>query len=167
MIQHIDKAVFTADNRLIARKRYNPTLGIALTVAGAALLWANSFLPFFTTHELLSQWNVLLAGILLIVGGTMICYYLFGDSTSARDKASGEQLYRSEYFFEAPELPRLTHAIESGDFTSLEKLPRSYQSAAQVVVYRTDSGSVIAAQALQHHLPVCAVKVFKQGDYTL
>ena len=82
------------------------------------------------------------------------------------ERATGERLYRSEYFFETSELPRIREAVETGDFSLIGKLPRSYQPAAEVVCYRTESGSILAAQLLQRHEPQCDVLVFREGNYT-
>lgn len=166
MNQHIDKAVYNANKDLIASKRYNPLLGILLTAASIVMLWGNSSAQFLIDNDMLSQWNLLLALTMLSTGLTMICYYLFGDSISAVDKTSGERLYRSEYFFETNELPKITQAIEQGNFSLLEQMPKSYQPAAQVIIYKSDSGSLVAAQALQYQNPVCDIIVFKKGEYS-
>ena len=76
-----------------------------------------------------------------------------------------ERLYRSEYSFEAHDLPKVQSAIECGNFAVLQNLPRSYQPAAQVICYRTDSGSLIAAQVLMNRQPTGEIKVFRAGEY--
>ena len=75
------------------------------------------------------------------------------------------RLYRSEYSFEAHDLPKVQSAIECGNFAVLQNLPRSYQPAAQVICYRTDSGSLIAAQVLMNRQPTGEIKVFRAGEY--
>ena len=47
----------------------------------------------------------------------------------------------------------------------MQNLPRSYQPAAQVICYRTDSGSLIAAQVLMNRQPTGEIKVFRAGEY--
>lgn len=81
------------------------------------------------------------------------------------EKRSRERLYRSEYSFEAHDLPKVQSAIECGNFAVLQNLPRSYQPAAQVICYRTDSGSLIAAQVLMNRQPTGEIKVFRAGEY--
>lgn len=162
---HIDRAIYHVSKDIVCR-RYNPLAGIVLTIVGAALLWANYHVSYFDERELLAQWNLLLSSCLLLTGLTMICYRLFGDSSAPVERATGERLYRSEYFFETSELPRIREAVETGDFSLIGKLPRSYQPAAEVVCYRTESGSILAAQLLQRHEPQCDVLVFREGNYT-
>ena len=76
-----------------------------------------------------------------------------------------QRLYRSEYSFEAHDLSKVQSAIECGNFSVLQNLPRSYQPAAQVICYRTDSGSLIAAQVLMNRQPTGEIKVFRAGEY--
>ena len=95
---HIDRAIYHASKDIVCR-RYNPLAGIVLTIVGAALLWANYHVSYFDERELLAQWNLLLSSCLLLTGLTMICYRLFGDSSAPVERATGERLYRSEYFF--------------------------------------------------------------------
>lgn len=163
--KHIDRAIYTASEDIVCR-RYNPWAGILLTLAGAGLLWADYNVSFFEERDLLSQWTLLAAVCLLLTGGTMICYRLFGDSSAPVYRSTGERLHRNEYFVEPSELPRIREAVRTGDFSLLGKLPRSYQPAAEVVCYRTESGSILAAQLLQRHEPECEVLVFKEGAYT-
>ncbi|WP_295935281.1 hypothetical protein [uncultured Alistipes sp.] len=160
----IDDAIYTASPEIICR-RYNPILGVVLTVASIALLWANYNVAFFAEHEMLSQWNLLISSCLLCTGIVMICYRLFGDSSAPYDRQSNERLYRSEYSFELQDLPKVQTAIEKGQFSLLLKLPRSYQPAAQLICYRTDSGSLIAAQVLKNSKPAGEIKVFHAGEY--
>lgn len=163
---HIDQAIYHASNQIV-RRRYNPLSGILLTLAGGALIWANYHTPFFEAHELPAQWNLLVSSCLLLTGLTMICYRLFGDSSAPIEHITGQRLYRTAYSFEASELPRLRRAVEAGDFTLLNKLPHSYQPAVEVVCYRTESGSLLAAQLLQRHEPLSGVLVFRKDTYTI
>lgn len=156
----IDEAIYNVSPEII-RHRYNPLLGIVLTAASIVLLWANANTEFFEQRELLYQWNLLFSSCLLCTGLTMICYRLFGDSSAPLDKNNRERLYRTEYSFETHDLPRVKSAVENGDFELLEKLPRCYQSSAQVVCYGTDSGSVIAAQVIVNRQPTGEVKIFR------
>lgn len=162
----IDDAIYTASPE-IARHRYNPILGILITAASIALLWANTNTRFFDEHELIAQWNLLISLCMLCTGLTMVCYWSFGDSSAPVEKKTRERLYRMEYSFEKNELPRITAAIEKGNFALLQQLPRSYQPSAQVIYYRTDSGSMIAAQVLINHEPASDIRVFHQGEYEL
>ena len=160
----IDDAIYSASPE-IACRRYNPSLGIVLTAGSITLLWANSHASLFTENDMLSQWNLLISSCILCTGIVMICYRLFGDSSAPVEKRSRERLYRSEYSFEAPDLPTVQSAIECGNFAVLQNLPRSYQPAAQVICYRTDSGSLIAAQVLMNRQPTGEIKVFRAGEY--
>lgn len=162
---HIDRAIYHASEHIICH-RYNPLPGIVLSLAGGALMWANFHTAYFETRDLLAQWNLLLSCCLLLTGITMICYRLFGDSSAPVERGTGERLYRSAYYFETSELPRIREAVETGNFALLGKLPRSYQPAAEVICYRTESGSLLAAQLLQRHEPQCGVLVFPKGTYT-
>ena len=160
----IDDAIYTASPEII-RRRYNPLPGIVLTVGSIALLWANSNVGLFQESDMLSQWNLLISSCALCTGIVMICYRLFGDSSAPVEKQSRERLYRSEYTFETNYLQKVQSAIESGDFTILQQLPHSYQPATQVICYRTDSGSLIAAQVLKNQQPDGDIKVFRAGEY--
>lgn len=164
MTKTIDDAIYSASPE-ITRHRYNPLPGILLTAASIALLWANANVELFDKYEMLSQWNLLISSCMLCTGIVMICYRLFGDSSAPVEKQSRERLYRSEYSFEAHDLPKVQAAVENGDFTLLQRLPRSYQPAAQVVCYRTDSGSLIAAQIVANRRPAGEIKVFHAGEY--
>ena len=160
----IDDAIYSASPE-IACRRYNPSLGIVLTAGSITRLWANSHASLFTENDMLSQWNLLISSCILCTGIVMICYRLFGDSSAPVEKRSRERLYRSEYSFEAHDLPKVQSAIECGNFAVLQNLPRSYQPAAQVICYRTDSGSLIAAQVLMNRQPTGEIKVFRAGEY--
>lgn len=160
----IDDAIYTASPEIM-RRRYNPTLGIVLTAGSIALLWANSHVSLFTQSDMLSQWNLFISSCILCTGIVMICYRLFGDSSAPVDRQNRERLYRSEYSFEAHDLMKVQSAIENGNFAVLQNLPRSYQPAAQVICYRTDSGSLIAAQVLMNRQPTGQIKVFRNGEY--
>lgn len=160
----IDDAIYTASPEIM-RRRYNPTLGIVLTAGSIALLWANSHVSLFTESDMLSQWNLFISSCILCTGIVMICYRLFGDSSAPVDRQNRERLYRSEYSFETHDLPKVQSAIENGNFAVLQNLPRSYQPAAQVICYRTDSGSLIAAQVLMNRQPTGQIKVFRNGEY--
>lgn len=160
----IDDAIYHVSPEII-RHRYNPLLGIVLTALSIFLLWANSNSAIFEQNDMFAQWNLLFSSCLLCAGLTMICYRFFGDSSAPVDKKNRERLYRSEYSFEQHDLPRVRTAIESGDFTLLQTLPRSFQPAAQVVCYRTDSGSMIAAQVLVNREPTCEVRIYRAGEY--
>lgn len=160
----IDDAIYNASPD-ITRRRYNPLLGILLTAASIVMLWANENIELFTNSDVLTQWNLLTASCMLCTGATMICYRLFGDSSAPVEKQSRERLYRSEYTFGLHDLPKIEEAVEQGNFSLLQQLPHSYQPAAQVVYYRTDSGSVIAAQVLKNSEPASEIKVFHKGEY--
>lgn len=161
----IDDAIYTASPDIV-RHRYNPLLGMVLTVAALALLWANSNVALFENSAPLSQWNLLISSCILCTGLTMVCYRYFGDSSAPLEKQSRERLFRSEYSFDTQELPRVQEAVERGDFELLNRLPHSYQPAAQVVCYRTESGSLIAAQVLRQQRPASEIVVFRDGEYT-
>ena len=120
----IDDAIYSASPEITCR-RYNPSLGIVLTAGSIALLWANSHVSLFTENDMLSQWNLLISSCILCTGIVMICYRLFGDSSAPVEKRSRERLYRSEYSFEAHDLPKVQSAIECGNFAVLQNLPRS------------------------------------------
>ena len=107
----IDDAIYSASPE-IACRRYNPSLGIVLTAGSITLLWANSHASLFTENDMLSQWNLLISSCILCTGIVMICYRLFGDSSAPVEKRSRERLYRSEYSFEAHDLPKVQSAIE-------------------------------------------------------
>lgn len=162
----IDDAIYTVSPE-ITRHRYNPLLGILLTIASAFLLWANVNSEVFEQHEMLSQWNLLISSSVLCTGLVMICYRLFGDSSAPVEKQSRQRLYRSEYSFEVHDLPKITSAVNSGDFTLLGNLPRCFQSPAQVICYRTDSGSVIASQIVVNREPATDIKIFREGEYQI
>lgn len=164
MKKYIDEAIFTASPEII-RNRYNPLLGFVITVVSIFLLWGNENLELFAQHELLLQWNLLISSCLLCTGLTMVCYRFFGDSSAPVEKTTRERLYRSEYSFEPADLSKVQAAVEHGNFTILQKLPRSYQPTAQVICYRTDSGSMIAAQVIANHEPTGEIRVFRAGEY--
>ena len=164
MKKMIDDAIYRASPE-ITRHRYNPLLGILLTAGSIVLLWANSNGPYLDEHELLSQWNLLISSCLLCTGLTMVCYRFFGDSSAPVEKKSRKRLYRSEFPFEAGEMEKVKAAVERGDFTLLQNLPRCYNSSSHVVCYRTDSGSMIAAQILANREPVGDIRVFHAGEY--
>ena len=117
----IDDAIYSASPEITCR-RYNPSLGIVLTAGSIALLWANSHVSLFTENDMLSQWNLLISSCILCTGIVMICYRLFGDSSAPVEKRSRERLYRSEYSFEAHDLPKVQSAIECGNFAVLQNL---------------------------------------------
>jgi len=160
----IDDAIYSASPE-IACRRYNPSLGIVLTAGSIALLWANSHVSLFTENDMLSQWNLLISSCILCTGIVMICYRVARHGRRREGQRTGERLYRSEYSFEAHDLPKVQSAIECGNFAVLQNLPRSYQPAAQVICYRTDSGSLIAAQVLMNRQPTGEIKVFRAGEY--
>ncbi|MEG1700061.1 MAG: hypothetical protein RR270_02140 [Alistipes sp.] len=160
----IDDAIYTVSPEIV-RHRYNPLIGIVLTVASIFLLWANSHSAIFEQHEMLSQWNLLLSSCMLCTGAVMICYWLFGDSSAPIEKQSHQRLYRSEFSFDMHELPKIATAVSNGDFTQLQKLPRCFQPTVQVVCYRTDSGSVLASQIVVNRAPSDDIKIFHAGEY--
>lgn len=160
----IDDAIYTASPE-ITRHRYNPLLGIILTAGSIFLLWANSNVPYFDEHELLAQWNLLISSCILCTGLTMICYRFFGDSSAPVQKKNKERLYRWEFPFEAAHTEKVKAAVKQGDFKLLQNLPRCYQSSSQVVCYRTDSGSMIAAQVVANHEPAGEIHIFQAGEY--
>lgn len=165
MTHNIDDAIYTASPETIVKHSYNPLLGIILTVASIALLWANSNVAWFETHEIASQWNLLLSLCILSTGLTMICYRFFGDSSAPVDKKTHERLYRTEFVFDTSDYTRVQAAFEVGDFARLRDLPRSYLPSVQVICYRTDSGSLAAAQLLRQQQPESEVRVFQEGEY--
>ncbi|MEG2366323.1 MAG: hypothetical protein RSB29_06195 [Alistipes sp.] len=161
----IDSAIYVVSPDTISKRHYSPLLGILLTIVSVALLWANSHVDWFLLHELAAQWNMLLSSCLLCAGISMICYSLFGDSTAPIEKGSRERLYRTEFAFEAADFARAKAAFEAGDFVRLRKMPRSYQAAVQVICYRTDSGSLAAAQLLRQQQPESDIRIFHEGEY--
>lgn len=165
MTHIIDDAIYTASPDTIIKHSYNPLLGIILTVVSIALLWANSNVTWFETHEIASQWNLLLSLCLLSTGVTMICYRFFGDSSAPVDKTTRERLYRTEFVFDTSDYVKVQAAFETGDFVRLRNLPRSYQPSVQVICYRTDSGSLAAAQLLRQQQPESDVRIFREGEY--
>ncbi|MEG1886133.1 MAG: hypothetical protein RR182_07610 [Alistipes sp.] len=166
MKNNIDEAIYAMSSDIMCH-RYNPMLGIILTLVGIGSLWANVHLQFFVSHEILSQWNLLIGSCVLCTGIIMICYRFFGDSSCPIEKTTKERLYRTELCFDGSELNKVKRAVETGDFAFLLKLPKSYHPAAQVIYYRTDSGSMLAAQVLQYQTPATDVKVFHSGEYVL
>lgn len=166
MKTNIDNTIYTASPE-ITRRRYNPLLGIILTAGSIALLWANEHVELFQIHEMLYQWNLLISSCILCTGLTMICYRFFGDSSAPVEKKTKERLYRTEFSFEANDLSKVVTAVEQGNFARLKQLPRCYQSAAQVVCYCTDSGSVMAAQVLRNQEPASDIRIFHAGEYAI
>ena len=118
----IDDAIYSASPEITCR-RYNPSLGIVLTAGSIALLWANSHVSLFTENDMLSQWNLLISSCILCTGIVMICYRLFGDSSAPVEKRSRERLYRSEYSFEAHDLPKVQSAQLCGTAEPAPQLP--------------------------------------------
>lgn len=166
MKNNIDNTIYTASPE-ITRRRYNPLLGIVFTAGSIALLWANEQTAFFQQHDMLYQWNLLISSCILCTGITMICYRFFGDSSAPVEKKTKQRLYRTEHSFEVHDLPKVMAAVEQGNFTMLKQLPRCYQSAAQVICYATDSGSVLAAQVLRNQEPESDVRIFHTGEYAI
>lgn len=160
----IDDAIYTASPEIIYH-RYNPLLGIVLTAGSIALLWANSNVAPFTENEILYQWNLLISSCILCTGLVMICYRLFGDSLAPIEKKSRERLYRTEFSFEKSDLPKVEAAVANGNFSLLQTLPHSYQPATQVICYRTDSGSLLAAQIVANRQPASEIRIFHDGEY--
>ena len=166
MKTNIDNSIYTASPE-ITRRRYNPLLGIVLTAGSIALLWTNETSEVFQMNDMLYQWNLLFSSCLLCTGLTMICYRFFGDSSAPVEKKTKERLYRTEHSFEAHDLPKVVAAVEQGNFAMLKQLPRCYQSAAQVICYSTDSGSVMAAQVLRNQEPASDIRIFHAGEYAI
>lgn len=160
----IDEAIYTASPD-ITKHRYNPLLGFLLTIASIILLWGNTHFEWLENHDLAAQWNLLISSCILCTGLTMVCYRFFGDSSAPIEKTRRERLYRMEYSFESNELNKIKAAVESGNFELLNALPRCYQPASQVICYRTDSGSIIAAQVINQQQPASEILVFREGEY--
>ncbi|MEG1672836.1 MAG: hypothetical protein RRZ83_05800 [Alistipes sp.] len=161
----IDSAIYVASPNTITKRHYSPLLGVILTAVAVAALWANANVGWFALHELAAQWNMLLSSCLLCVGISMICYSLFGDSSAPIEKKTHERLYRTEFAFESADYARAKAAFEAGDFVRLRSMPRSYQAAVQVICYRTDSGSLAAAQLLRQQQPESDIRIFHEGEY--
>lgn len=170
MKNHIDEAIYSLSPDTVVGRRYNPLLGIIITaVAAVAMIGANYVEPFASDRDLYQY--VMMAGFLVLVtGATMICYWLFGDSTHPYYVPTNEKLLRTDMTFNAADANRVETLVAAGDFKALENLPRSSASGLVVIVYSAASGKFAAAQTLEYvpheYQPISEPHVFEEGKFT-
>lgn len=169
MQNNIDEMIYSISSDTIVGRRYNPLLGIIITAIGAAMFFVNSFIEPFASNLEMHQWMMMGAICVLVVGATMVAYWLFGDSTHPYYKPSSEKMQRTELSFDKVDLNRIVALVEAGDFKALESIPRSNSSSVLVIIYATDSDSVAVAQVQEYipheYHPVTDILIFKQGEF--
>ncbi len=171
MKKHIDEVLYSISPDTIVARRYNPILGIVITlVAAAAMIGANYIEPFASNRDLY-QYLMMAGFLVLATGATMICYWLFGDSVRPHYAPTGERLVRTDLIFNIADVNRVETLVAAGDFKALERLPRSSASGLIVVVYATKSGKFAIAQTLEYvpheYQPVSEAHLFEEGKFTV
>lgn len=171
MEKHIDEVLYSISPDTVVARRYNPILGIIITVVAAGtMLGANQIEPFASNRDLY-QYLMMAGFMVLATGVTMICYWLFGDSVKPHYAPTGEKLVRHDLIFNIADVNRVETLVAAGDFKALEKLPHSSASGLIVVVYAAKSGKFAMAQTLEYvpheYQPVSATHLFEEGKFTV
>ncbi len=171
MKNHIDEVLYSISPDTIVGRRYNPILGIVITLAAAAaMLGANHIEPFASNRDMF-QYLMMGGFLVLATGATMICYWLFGDSVHPYYKPTNERLVRTDMIFNVADINRVETLVAAGDFKTLESLPRGTASGLIVVVYATKSGKFAMAQTLEYvpheYQPVSEPHLFEEGKFTV
>ncbi len=171
MKKHIDEVLYNISPDAIVGRRYNPFLGIVITIAAAAaMLGANYIEPFASNRDMFQY--LMMAGFLVFAtGATMVCYSFFGDSVRPYYAPTNERLVRTDLMFNIADINRVEKLVAEGDFKALERLPRSSASGLIVVVYATKSGKFAMAQTLEYvpheYQPVSEPHLFEEGKFTV
>ena len=171
MKNHIDEVLYSISPDTIVGRRYNPILGIVITLAAAAAMFgANHIEPCASNREMF-QYLMMGGFLVLATGATMICYWLFGDSVHPYYKPTNERLVRTDMIFNVADINRVETLVAAGDFKTLESLPRGTASGLIVVVYATKSGKFAMAQTLEYvpheYQPVSEPHLFEEGKFTV
>ena len=160
MKNHIDEVLYSISPDTIVGRRYNPILGIVITLAAAAAMFGDMF-----------QYLMMGGFLVLATGATMICYWLFGDSVHPYYKPTNERLVRTDMIFNVADINRVETLVAAGDFKTLESLPRGTASGLIVVVYATKSGKFAMTQTLEYvpheYQPVSEPHLFEEGKFTV
>lgn len=171
MEKHIDEVLYSISPDAVVARRYNPILGIVITVvAAAAMLGANYIEPFASDRDMF-QYLMMAGFLVLATGATMVCYWLFGDSVRPYYAPTNEKLVRHDLIFNIADINRVETLVAAGDFKALESLPRSSASGLIVVVYAAKSGKFAMAQTLEYvpheYRPVSDPHLFEEGKFTM
>ena len=155
----------------IVGRRYNPILGIVITLAAAAAMFGANHIEPFASNRDMFQYLMMGGFLVLATGATMICYWLFGDSVHPYYKPTNERLVRTDMIFNVADINRVETLVAAGDFKTLESLPRGTASGLIVVVYATKSGKFAMAQTLEYvpheYQPVSEPHLFEEGKFTV
>ncbi len=171
MEKHIDEVLYSISPDTVVARRYNPILGIVITiVAAVAMIGANYIEPFASNRDLF-QYMMMVGFLVLATGATMICYWLFGDSVHPYYAPTGERLVRHDLMFNISDINRVETLVAAGDFKALESLPHGSASGLIVVVYAVKSGKYAMAQTLEYvpheYQPVSEPHLFEEGKFTV
>ena len=171
MKNHIDEVLYSISPDTIVGRRYNPILGIVITLAAAAAMFGANHIEPFASNRDMFQYLMMGGFLVLATGATMICYWLFGDSVHPYYKPTNERLVRTDMIFNMADINRVETLVAAGDFKTLESLPRGTASGLIVVVYATKSGKFAMAQTLEYvpheYQPVSEPHLFEEGKFTV
>ncbi|MBR5845312.1 MAG: hypothetical protein IKY65_03520 [Rikenellaceae bacterium] len=171
MKNHIDEVLYSISPDTIVGRRYNPILGIVITLAAAAAMFGANYIEPFASNRDMFQYLMMGGFLVLATGATMICYWLFGDSVHPYYKPTNERLVRTDMIFNVADINRVETLVAAGDFKTLESLPRGTASGLIVVVYATKSGKFAMAQTLEYvpheYQPVSEPHLFEEGKFTV
>ncbi len=171
MKNHIDEVLYSISPDTIVGRRYNPILGIVITLAAAAAMFGANHIEPFASNRDMFQYLMMGGFLVLATGATMICYWLFGDSVHPYYKPTNERLVRTDMIFNVADINRVETLVAAGDFKTLESLPRGTASGLIVVVYATKSGKFAMAQTLEYvpheYQPVSEPHLFEEGKFTV
>ena len=171
MKNHIDEVLYSISPDTIVGRRYNPILGIVITLAAAAAMFGANYIEPFASNRDMFQYLMMGGFLVLATGATMICYWLLGDSVHPYYKPTNERLVRTDMIFNVADINRVETLVAAGDFKTLESLPRGTASGLIVVVYATKSGKFAMAQTLEYvpheYQPVSEPHLFEEGKFTV
>ncbi len=170
MAKHIDEVLYSISPDAIVARRYNPIVGILITViATVAMIGANYIEPFASNSDLY-QYLMMVGFLVLATGVTMICYWLWGDSVRPHYAPTNEKLIRHDMTFNIADANRVEALVAAGDFKALDSLPHSAASGLIVIIYAAASGKFAIAQALEYvpheYQPMSEPHLFEEGKFT-
>lgn len=171
MKKHIDEVLYSISPDTVVARRYNPILGIAITIVAAVVMLGAGYVEPFASNRDMFQYLMMGGFLVLATGTTMICYWLFGDSVRPYYAPTNERLVRHDLMFNIADINRVEGLVAAGDFKALESLPRSSASGLIVVVYAVKSGKFAIAQTLEYvpheYQPVSEPHLFEEGKFTM
>lgn len=146
----ISEALYALPDVKIIRRRKPLLVPVVLLIAGLALFAVNAFVESSVEMSNLKSALVLIAVVLVIVGGIMLLIRVSGGDNIPYHETDKCYLKKEELRFDKDKRNYIQALVDKSDFTTLRSLKQDGVSAVTVMLYTSPKSGFCAAQAFEY-----------------